>query len=174
MPVRGTTARLIRSFRSLILSLGLILLLAESASTREVSPSGLNGVAQGLTSKLGADWNIHIVVADKNERVVSVERLLEPDRFIVTFDREFLSTLNEGEISAAIAHEIGHIWIFCHFPYLHTEFLANEIALEMVDRSDLESLYTKLQAVIGGNQTVEEFLASNIPSRRAGVVKSVN
>src|SRR5688572_9638910 len=128
-------------------------------------PSRLAAIARRLGAELGVQIDIQVVVAKKNDRMVSVERAsLKRDTFTVTFDRNFLSGLDQGEITAALAHEIGHIWIFCHFPYVHTEVLANEIALTLVDRIDLESLYRKLRDHLGASETVEEFLASNIPS----------
>jgi hypothetical protein len=73
-------------------------------------------------------------------------------------DESFLSTLDEEELRAAIAHELGHVWIFSHHPYLHTERLANEIAIRVVSRESLKKLYTKLWGHIGVRGSIEEFL----------------
>jgi len=43
-----------------------------------------------------------------------------------------------------VAHELGHVWIFTHHPYLHTEELANSIALRLVDRAALDAVYDKV------------------------------
>jgi len=47
-------------------------------------------------------------------------------------------------LSASIAHELGHVWIFTHHPYLQTELLANQIALKVVTREELERVYEKV------------------------------
>jgi hypothetical protein len=52
--------------------------------------------------------------------------------------------MNDGELDAAVAHEMGHIWIFTHFPYLQTESLANQQALKLVSRSELQKVYEKM------------------------------
>ena len=43
-----------------------------------------------------------------------------------------------------MAHELGHVWIYTHHPFLQTEELANEIAMRVVSRELLESLYQKV------------------------------
>ena len=43
-----------------------------------------------------------------------------------------------------IAHELGHVWIYTHHPYLQTEQLANQIALKVVSRESLDSVYGKV------------------------------
>jgi predicted Zn-dependent protease len=52
--------------------------------------------------------------------------------------------LDDNELSASIAHELGHVWIFTHHPYLQTELLANQIALKVVTRENLEKIYEKV------------------------------
>ena len=77
--------------------------------------------------------------------VVSVERLKDRDRgFTATFDAAFLDGLNDDDLGAVIAHELGHVWIFTHHPYLQTEELANEIALRVVSRETLDRVYEKV------------------------------
>src|SRR5262245_64013303 len=101
----------------------------------EPSQTQLAQIAAKLCAKLGIEKEVQIIIAAENPRIVSVEKILQPEElYVVTFDRQFLNTLNEEEFTAALAHEIGHIWIFSHFPYLHTEALANEIALKSVSR----------------------------------------
>ncbi len=64
--------------------------------------------------------------------------------FLLTFDEAFLATLNQDELRAVIAHELGHVWIFTHHPYLHTEALANRRAVEFVPAEALEQVYRKV------------------------------
>ncbi|MCI0721982.1 MAG: hypothetical protein L0338_23875, partial [Acidobacteria bacterium] len=61
------------------------------------------------------------------------------------------------ELSASIAHELGHVWIFTHHPYLQTELLANQIALRVVAREDLEKTYEKVWKDKGKGD-IKEFL----------------
>ena len=86
-----------------------------------------------------------VSVVAKNEKLVSVERSKHrPGTFVLSFDENFLSTLDDHELSASIAHELGHVWIFTHHPYLQTELLANQIALRVVTRENLEMIYEKV------------------------------
>jgi predicted Zn-dependent protease len=48
------------------------------------------------------------------------------------------------ELEAAIAHELGHAWVFTHHAYLQTEELANQIAMRMVTRAGPERVYGKV------------------------------
>ena len=59
-------------------------------------------------------------------------------------DATFLARLTDEELEAAIAHELGHAWLFTHHPYLQTEELANQIAMRVVTRATLERLYGKV------------------------------
>ena len=86
-----------------------------------------------------------ISVVAKNDKLVSVERSKDRrETFVLSFDENFLSTLDDNELSASIAHELGHVWIFTHHPYLQTELLANQIALRVVPRENLEKIYEKV------------------------------
>ena len=49
-----------------------------------------------------------------------------------------------------VAHELGHVWIYTHHPYLQTEQLANQIAMRVVSRESLDSVYGKVWADAGG------------------------
>ncbi len=60
-----------------------------------------------------------------------------------------------GEVRAVVAHELGHVWMFTHHPYLPTEMLANEVALRVVDRQVLEQVYEKVWKRIGTIGTLE-------------------
>jgi hypothetical protein len=56
----------------------------------------------------------------------------------------FLLMLNDDELRAAVAHELGHVWIYTHRPFLQTERLANSIGERVVDRASFEKIYKKL------------------------------
>jgi hypothetical protein len=112
--------------------------------------------AKGMTKKiktlverfrrdLSIKEEVFVSIVPKNDRLVSVERWKKVSRaFLLSFDENFLATLNDTELSASIAHELGHVWIFTHHPYLQTELLANQIALKVVTREELERVYEKV------------------------------
>jgi len=115
-----------------------------SKADQPVRNAKLEKIAAALAEALGMHKRVQVAIVPENDRVVSVEPFLNGDGYRVEFERAFFDQLNEEELTAALAHEIGHVWIFSHPPYLHTEALANEIALRVVARRPLETLYTKL------------------------------
>jgi hypothetical protein len=51
---------------------------------------------------------------------------VQPDghgSFLLKIDAHFILHLDDEERRAAIAHELGHVWIYTHHPFLHTEAL---------------------------------------------------
>jgi len=118
----------------------------------------LNVLVAELKAQLQMPQEIHATVVPFNELMVSVERT--PDGFIISFDASFLDGLDQEEVKAAIAHELGHVWIYSHHPYLQTEALANEIAMRVVTRESLKRIYHKLWAHFGQSGNIEEFLGA--------------
>jgi len=81
----------------------------------------------------------------KNPKLFSVTPAEHrPGTFLLSAEEDFARGLSEAELRAAIAHELGHVWIFTHFPYLQTEELANDIASRVVSRDILGPLYEKV------------------------------
>ena len=64
--------------------------------------------------------------------------------FRLSLEQSFLEQLTQVELRAVIAHELGHVWIYTHHPYLQTEQLANQIAMRVVSRESLDSVYGKV------------------------------
>jgi hypothetical protein len=119
----------------------------------------LDDVATGFATALEMSKHVEVIVVPRNELVVSVEPLTAPESgYRVVFEQRFFDQLNDDEISAALAHEMGHVWIYSHFPFLQTEALANEIALRVVSRKTMESLYAKLWTYTGLKGNIEELL----------------
>jgi len=96
--------------------------------------------------------------------MVAVHRVRQAqadDRFTIQIDQKFFDSLSSEELEAAIAHELGHVWIYSHHPYLHTEALANEIAMRVVSRESVKKLYLKLWAQLETTGDLNEVLGSD-------------
>ena len=105
----------------------------------------LQDLVDDFRTRLTIPDAVTVSIVPENKLVVSVERLKDHDLgFTVTFEAGFLDSLDEAELGAVIAHELGHVWIFTHHPYLQTEELANEIALRVVSRQSLDGVYEKV------------------------------
>jgi len=110
--------------------------------------------------------DVHVIVA-ANDRMVSVERVGNLGMFVMCFDEHFLADLDNDDLRAAIAHELGHVWIFSHHPYLQTEALANEIAMRAVTRQSLEKVYRKLWTHMGTSGNLDDLLGpERVQARR--------
>jgi hypothetical protein len=107
-------------------------------------------VVDDSRNRLSIPQEVRVSLVPKNALIVSVE--LQPGSetaFLLLFEEEFLEELTESEIRAVVAHELGHVWIFTHHPYLQTEQLANQIAMRLVSRESLEPVYAKVQKRLG-------------------------
>jgi hypothetical protein len=108
----------------------------------------ISAIVMEFQSQLQIPDEIRVEIVPVNDRIVSVEpAAVNPGTirvFIMRFDEHFLTGLDQDELRAAVAHELGHVWIFSHHPYLHTEDLANEIAMRVVSSGSLKKLYSKL------------------------------
>lgn len=119
----------------------------------------LQDLTDDLRSRLQIEQRVTIELVDHNPLVMSVETLggrVGP--FVITVDREFIRELSSEELEAAIAHELGHVWIYTHHPYLQTERLANDIAMRVVRRSAFEPVYEKVWARTGIKGNLIEFI----------------
>jgi hypothetical protein len=105
----------------------------------------ISEIAYELKQQLGIPQAVDVQIVLTNNRVFSVEPADQRTHFTISVDSSFLHELSDQELTAAIAHELGHVWIYTHHPFLHTEALANEIALRVVSKGALTSLYDKLQ-----------------------------
>ena len=117
-------------------------------------------IANDVRTHLQMPQEIQVAIVPANALMVSVERT--NDAFIICFDEHFLTTLDQEELTAAVAHELGHVWIYSHHPYLQTEALANEIAMKAVTRESLKKVYTKLWAQMHTGESLEEFLGARM------------
>jgi hypothetical protein len=134
------------------------------------TPSQLTEIARNLCAQLRMDETIEVRIDESNELLVSSEPLPGSSRgFRISFDKRFLETLSDDEIAGAIAHELGHVWIFTHHPYLQTETLANEIALRVVTRETMTHVYSRMWSRTGVVGNIDELLG---PVREKEAVKS--
>jgi hypothetical protein len=105
----------------------------------------LQDLVDSFRTRLTIPDAVVVSIVPENKLVVSVQRLKDHGLgFTVTFEAGFLDSLDEDELGAVIAHELGHVWIFTHHPYLQTEELANEIAMRVVSRASLDGVYEKV------------------------------
>jgi predicted Zn-dependent protease len=78
--------------------------------------------------------------------------------FQLSIEEGFIDELTDDELEAAVAHELGHVWIFTHHPYLQTEALANQIARRLVTRDSLVRVYEKVWKIKGTKGDLARFL----------------
>ena len=121
--------------------------------------AALQEITDDLRTRLEISERVYVTLVDHNPLVMSVETLggrVGP--FVITVDRDFISELGHDEIEAAIAHELGHVWIYTHHPYLQTERHANEVAMRVINRSAFEPVYEKVWRRTGIRGNLVEFI----------------
>ena len=124
----------------------------------------LQDVTDDLRTRLQINERVNVELVDHNPLVMSVETLAgRTGPFVITVDREFIHELNHDESEAALAHELGHVWIYTHRPFLQTERGANDIAMRVINRAAFEPVYEKVWARTGIRGNLIEFLGP--PSR---------
>lgn len=105
----------------------------------------LQKLVNDLRGRLSVQHDIVVALVPKNPLMASVEPIKDrKGAFLLSIDHGFLVQLSDEELTAVLAHELGHVWIFTHHPYLHTESLANRIAMRVVSRESLEKVYGKV------------------------------
>jgi hypothetical protein len=119
----------------------------------------LQSVTDELRHRLQILESVLFTVVEHNPLVMSVETLAgRSGPFVITADKQFVQTLSEDELKAAIAHELGHVWIYTHHPYLQTERLANDIALRVTSTEVLVPVYEKVWKRIGMRGNLAEII----------------
>jgi hypothetical protein len=130
-----------------------------SAAKEDGGAQRIADIVDGLRRQLGISASIQVKVVTNNRLAMSTEPLDDTrEDFLLSIDAAFLSHLDADELTAALAHELGHVWIFTHHPFLQTEALANQIAMRVVPRDLLKTLYVKLWAFEGTTGAIEDLL----------------
>jgi len=119
----------------------------------------LQELVNGLKAQLGIDAIVSTSIVPTNPLLVSVQPVDGgPATFQMAFEERFLTGLDDDDLKAIIAHELGHVWIFTHHPYLQTEGLANTVAMRAVPRESLERVYSKLSERDGTKRDLALFI----------------
>lgn len=120
-----------------------------AAGPERVIPNGrdqqrIQEIVNEFMARLTMTQKVAVTVVPKNPLMVSVEFTDVESGFLLTVEEDFIGELTQEELEAAVAHELGHVWIFTHHPFLQTEVLANQIAQRLVPRSSLVQVYEKV------------------------------
>jgi hypothetical protein len=125
-------------------------------------------VVEGLKKELGIHDVVEIKVVRQNPLGLSVQPAPgHRGGFLLTVDSELLRQLDNEQLKAALAHELGHVWVYTHHPYLQTEALANEIAMRVVTRNSLKKLYAEVWAFEGTSGNLDQVLGGQQEQRVA-------
>ena len=137
----------------------LIGLAARMDASEARSVVALQELVNDLKSQLGIDAVVSAAIVPTNTLLVSVQRVdHDPGTFRMAFEERFLAAVDQDELKAIVAHELGHVWIFTHHPYLQTERLANSVAMRAVPRLSLERVYSKVWEREGTKGDLAHFL----------------
>lgn len=132
----------------------------ERRDVRVVDVEQLQRVTDDLRRRLTILERVVFTVVDHNPLVMSVETLSgRSGPFVITADEDFVRSLNDEELKAAIAHELGHVWIYTHHPYLQTERLANDVALRVISPELLVPVYEKVWKRTGARGNLAEYIS---------------
>lgn len=133
---------------------------ADDASAKDGRARDLQQRVDALRDRMGISAVVVVTMVERDVRALSVRR--SPDgaggEFALSAERGFVSSLTADQIEAALAHELGHVWIYTHHPYLQTEQLANRVAMRAVSRERLVEVYRALWGEAAVHGSLETFL----------------
>jgi hypothetical protein len=159
---RISSRRVVLSFLPIVFLGVSHLALAKLATSPEETVKRVQVIVADLEGRLQMPQHVDVALVPTEVRMVAVQRVRHdaatPDDFIIRLDEQFFESLNEEELTAALAHELGHVWISTHHPYLQTEALANEIAMKAVPRESMKKIYAKLWLHMGTSGDIEQLL----------------
>jgi hypothetical protein len=115
-------------------------------------------IVNQFAARLTLKEKVEVSIVPKNPLMFSVEVESDDTGFLLSVEEEFVAELTQDELEAAVAHELGHVWIFTHHPFLQTEALANQIAERLVPRSSLVQVYEKVWKRQGTKGDIARFV----------------
>jgi hypothetical protein len=127
-------------------------------ATSEATRTRIQEIVNDFMTRLTLSEKVAISVVPKNPLMLSVEFDDMDTGFLLSLEEDFVNELTDEELRAAIAHELGHVWIFTHHPYLQTELLANQIAQRLVPRDNLVQVYEKVWGRLGTKGDLARFV----------------
>jgi hypothetical protein len=117
-------------------------------------------VSDMLRLRLNILERVVVTVVAHNPLVMSVETLSgRSGPFVISADGEFISSLTDAELEAAVAHELGHVWIYTHHPYVQSERLANDVALRVVAAEVFVPVYEKVWRRMGMRGNLADYIS---------------
>ena len=126
-------------------------------------------VVDDLRQRLGIAAPVFVTLVDREPRAMSVRASRERrGTFELAVDRRFAVSLPVAQLEAALAHELGHVWISTNHPYLQTEQLANAVAMRVVARERLVEVYRTLWGADAVHGSLETFLGVSTGNRATG------
>ncbi len=125
-----------------------------------VQQARVQQVVDDLTARLGIADAVHVSIVPANRLLMSVEP--SEHTFELKVEDGWPDALDDSELTAAVAHELGHVWIFTHHPFLQTEQLANELAMRLVSPRALAQLYDKVWARTNVKGDLARFLGPEV------------
>ena len=153
--------------RIAVLSLCLAPLLVSARASQSVASAPRNELAEiqrlvnDFLQRLSIPHEVTVQIVPVDPLLASVEPIVErPGAFRLSLEDGFVDQLDDDELAAVIAHELGHVWVFTHHPYLQTEQLANQIAMRVVSRDTLQRVYSKVWAHSGSKGDLADFLGN--------------
>ena len=81
-----------------------------------VQQARVQRIVDDLTARLGIADAVHVSIVPTNRLLMSVEPA--EHAFELKVEDGFTNGLDDGELIAAVAHELGHVWVFTHHPFL--------------------------------------------------------
>jgi hypothetical protein len=134
-------------------------------SERTATIDRLQQITNDLKGRLEIIETVLVSVVDHNPLVMSVETLGgRSGPFVMTVDEKFIRSLSVPELEAALAHELGHVWIYTHAPYVQSERLANDVAMRVTSRTVLEPVYEKVWQRIGRRGKLSDVINTDGPN----------
>jgi hypothetical protein len=131
---------------------------ALSGSPRDTRIQTVQQVVDSLRERLGITAVVTVTVVEHDARRMSVRREPGDAVFGLSVERALAEQLPPAQLEAALAHELGHVWIYTHHPYLQTEQLANRVAMRAVPRTHLVAVYSTLWGADAVHGSLEAFL----------------